>query len=419
MATDPDTEFRRRLATEIQAWREEGLIEEPLAQALLARQGARPGRFLAAIRLGLIITALSAIGAVAVGAGVLLFVAANWKAGEDIPSFLKTGLLFGGIGLAYYGGYLLRFRFPIQPRVGSALILLGAILFQAAIFLLEQIYNMPVESPIGLLLGVAGILPLAYLMGSRFVLFLGLVDLAAWLGWQVGSQHPDDPEVVAPVLALFLIGILLYGFGYLHQRWPPLARFTGIYVGLGLLAALAVVFLMSFGWFWEGIREEFPCQLRDTLHHYRCVERDYSGYTPATEVLILLGVAAVVVVASALMRGLRSLEVRAESLLLLASLVLVGIAAARPWFPLAVPFNLLFFAAALGCIWRGYMQADNKFIYGGLAAIAIGLFARYCETSWGLLSRSGFFFLGGVLLLLLAAAMETARRRMLARPSGG
>jgi uncharacterized membrane protein len=119
------------------------------------------------------------------------------------------------------------------------------------------------------------------------------------------------------------------------------------------------------------------------------------------------------------MRGLRSLEVRVEALLLLAAIILIGVAAIRPWYPLAVPFNLLFFAAALGFVWRGYMQADNKFIYGGLAAIAIGLFARYCETSWGLLPRSGFFFLGGVLLLALAAAVEMARRRMLAHPNDG
>jgi len=413
MSTDPDSEFRQRLASEIQAWREEGLIDEPLAQALLARQGARPARFLAALRLGLLITAVAVIGALTLGAGVLLFIAANWEAGEDFPSFLKAGLLFAGIGLAYYTGYLLQFRFAVQPRVGAAIILLGAVLFQAAIFLLEQIYNMPVDSPIGLLLGAAGILPLAYLTGSRFVLFLGLVDLTAWVGWQVGSQHPDAPESIAIPLVLLLLGIILYSGGYLQAHWPPVAGFTGVYIGVGLLLALGATFPLTFGDFWE----EFRCESHTYLDGAsRCVERDFSAYEPAVGLLIALVLAAVVTLAAALPRGLRLSAAMAESALLLAFLAMVAVAAIWPWLPLAVPFNLLFFAAALGCIGRGYMQADNKFIYLGLAAIAIGLMSRYAEVSWDLLPRSGFFVLGGLLLLAAAAGLEAVRRRLLARP---
>jgi len=413
MSIDPETEFRRRLASEIQAWREEGLIDEALAQALLARQGARLARFLAALRLGLLITAVAVIGALAMGAGVLLFIAANWKAGEDSPAYLKAGLLFGGIGLAYYTGYLLQFRFAVQERVGAAIILLGAILFQAAIFLLEQIYNMPVNSPIGLLLGAAGVLPLAYLTGSRFVLFLGLVDLAAWVGWQVGSQYPHAPESIALPLTLLLLGIAFYSCGHLQARWPPMAAFAGIYIALGLLLTLGATFPLTFGDFWE----EFRCDHHSYVNNVsRCVERDFSAYNPAVGLLIVLALAAAATLAAALLRGLRSSAMRAESALLLAFLAMVAVAAIWPWLPLAVPFNLLFFAAALGCISRGYMQADNKFIYLGLAAIAIGLIARYAEMSWDLLPRSGFFLFGGLLLLLMAAIMERARRGMLTRP---
>ena len=75
-------------------------------------------------------------------------------------------LVFLDTTAAYGVGYWLQFRFRLVPRVGAALILLGAILFQAGVFLLAQICNMRLDSPIALLLGAVGIVRLAYAVGA-------------------------------------------------------------------------------------------------------------------------------------------------------------------------------------------------------------------------------------------------------------
>ena len=87
------------------------------------------------------------IGAVAVGFGVIGFIAANWEewapAVNSSPRSRSPG--------SYAAGYL-RDRTQSRPRIGEALYLLGVLLFGASLFLVSQMYNVEAHDPLALLL---------------------------------------------------------------------------------------------------------------------------------------------------------------------------------------------------------------------------------------------------------------------------
>src|SRR5262245_63098239 len=112
--------FARRLRRELPTWVSEGLIGEGQAEALVTRYPIR-GR----TDLGLRIAA--GFGAILVGAGATLIVAANWGSGG--ASILSSPLRIAGVTALMAGallaGYWLRFRRRFH-RVGQALILVGS-----------------------------------------------------------------------------------------------------------------------------------------------------------------------------------------------------------------------------------------------------------------------------------------------------
>ena len=96
-------------------------------------------------------------------------------------------------------------------------------------------------------------------------------------------------------------------------------------------------------------------------------------------------------------------------------LVVAFVVATWPaWTGYAVVFNGVFFALAGAIVGYGYMSGDERYVNGGLLAIAIGLFTRYCDTFWSLLTNSAFFVAGGLLLIALAFGLERIRRGILA-----
>ena len=398
-----DLQFKKRLVSRIQGWREEGLIDEASAMALIQREGGQMTGLLAAVRLHLAIAALAILGAVAVGAGAVLFMAANIKAGHEFPAYVETAALLSAMLLAYGTGYVLRFRTQVHPRLGDAFILLGAILFQAAVFLIGQIYNVPTDDPTLLLLGAVGILPMAYLMSTRFVLFGGLVELVVWLGWRQATQF--DENEIAYFLPVLFLGVIVYSVGRLHASAKKWAGFAGVYTVIGLSTVLVSTFVLTFADVWEEMARHHDC-----AGSYCGPASDY-GVAQMTVALLIL--AAIVTVAPAAVRRFRSEATNAELLVVAALLGLCTVALARPWWALAVPFNVVFFVAALGATILGYVRADNKYIYLGLGAFAVALIARYVETSWDMLPRSGFFVVGGALLMLLSCGLEVIRRRIL------
>ncbi len=387
-----DAEYRERLAHDIATWTRGGLITGDQERAILARIGAGEPRAVGILRLGWFVTAISIIGALVLAGGVVLLFASQWA---ELPTWFRTASLIAGMLAAYAAGYALIYRFEMQ-RVGSALLLLGTLLYEAGLFLLAQIYNMPVDSPILLLLAAAGTLPLAYLFESRVVLLLGIANLTGWLITEMVNRYPDSPKTQSALLVVAVLGVAFYAIGHLHALRRATAAFADTYAISGLLVVLGLVYVFTFDEPWSEM-----------------IDAGVKSYASPPVVYVSIGIAAVLVAAQALLRG-RDVETAIDVAAQAVVLVIAAIVATWPaWTGYAVLFNAVYFAVAAGLVTRGYLRGDERYINLGLAIVGLGLFTRYVDVFWSLLARSAFFIIGGLLLLGVAFAIERMRRGLI------
>ena len=387
-----DATYRERLARDLRSWRHAGLLDEAQEGAILARVGASDAAVVRALRMGWIVSIVSIIGALVLGGGVVLLFASNW---EDLPDWFRVASIAAGITAAYAVGYYLTWNAGLH-RVGGAFFLLGVVLYQAGVFLLAQIYNMPVDDPLLFLLAAAGTLPLAYAFGSRIVLLLGLAALVAWLMAESSQRVESGAQEWATPLVLGLSGLLLYGAGQLHRLRSSLAAFGDVYALAGAGLTLVVVYFATFGSIWDEV-----------------INSGVESYAAPSLVYVLIAAAAVLIVAQVAWRardGAFYWDIAFQSALLAVATV---VATWPAWTGYALVFNVVFFAVAVGLVARGYTEGDERFVNAGLVVIAAGLVTRYIDTFWSLLAGSAFFIAGGVLLLALAFVLERFRRELL------
>lgn len=385
-----EQEYRERLSHDAAMWRREGLISEQQEVALLARSGASGVETVRALRLGWFATAVSVVGAIAFAAGVVLLFASNWNA---MPSWIRVGAVFGGMTLAYGIGYALIYRYDLQ-RVGSALILLGALLYEAGLFLITQIYDMPLDHPWPLFfLAAAGVLPLAYLFGSRIIMLLALADVTAGVVAALVAWYPDSPKSESALIVIAVLGIAFYAIGRLHTLEGALARFADTYVFSGLLVLLGLIYAFTFDEPWSAM-----------------TRAGVESYAAPAVVYASIALVCVLVGAQWLLRQ-RDLESNIEAGSQVALLALAAIVATWPgWAGYAIVFNAAYFAISAGLVTRGYLRGDERYINAGLLAVAIGLLTRYIDVFWSMLAGSAFFIIGGLVLLAVAFALERTRR---------
>jgi uncharacterized membrane protein len=404
MATpEQDFSFRRRLARETESWLSEGLITPEQREKILSRyrvlaeaeEKAAPGR---------LITTISILGAVMVGVGVILFIAANWS---EVPRWGKLCLIFGAMITAYGLGFWLRYEKEDYPKVGAALIFLGALVFGAGIFLIAQIYHITVHYPNGPLLWGLGVFPLAYLLRFRTVLSLAILDILIWLGMEASFHVAGDVarygnELV--YIALFLLaGISLWGTGIMHRSWNALRPLSSPYVVIGACVSFSAGYVFTFDVFRGtfGSAGLFPFYLGVVL-------------------LFLLSMV-VVVVSREKERGWLA-EAGGLSFVMALSLGLALLYSGMPrgesyltaMKTITLASNIVFAVAIIGVIVLGYMRRYTPYINIGLLFFVLDVIARYFDFFWKLLPRSVFFIAGGLILLSGGVFLEKKRRKVLA-----
>jgi uncharacterized membrane protein len=388
-----DNEYRERLAHDVAGWMRGGLITAEQERAILARIGAGEPRAVGILRLGWFVTAISIVGALVLAGGVTLLFASQWN---ELPTWFRTASIIAGMLASYAAGYALIYRFEMQ-RVGSALFLLGVLLYEAALFLLPQIYNMPVDdSPIPFLLAAIGTLPLAYLFDSRIVLLIGIANFTGWAIMEMVQRYPDSPETQAALLIIAALGVAYYAIGHLHEMRMATRVFADTYAIAGLLVVLGLIYVFSFDEPWS----EF-------------IDAGVKSYAAPWEVYAAIALAGVLVAAQAWLQP-REIE---SGIDVAAQAVVLGIAAIvatwPAWTGYAVLFNGIYFAIAIGIVTRGYLRGDERYINLGLAVVGLGLITRYVDVFWSILANSAFFIIGGLLLLAVAFAIERMRRGLI------
>lgn len=396
---DREFEFLRRLREETDLWLREGLITKEQQQNILMRyhglkeadEKAGPGKLVATI---------AVLGAILIGLGIILFIAANWS---EIPRWGKLGIIYSSMLISYAAGYFLRFEKKNYPKVGASLILLGSMIFGAGIFLIAQIYHITVHYPNGPLLWGLGVLPLAYLLGFRTILSLATIDLLIWLGMESSFHLSWGFGDRAALVVLYLMtGAALWSTGLMHRGFPALRRIAGPYIVIGVLVTFAAGFVLTFDVYTESMGSA-----RLMLF--------YAGIT----LLFLASIATFALsrekekgwVVEAL--GLVFVMAAAAALILFHTRP-AGVPYAGNSDILMISSNVSYAMAIIGLIVLGYLRRYTAYINIGLLFFVLDVTARYFDFFWELLPRSVFFIIGGVILLLGGVMLEKKRRKVLA-----
>ncbi len=394
-----DRTFVERLGREVAGWVADGLITAEQASAVRARyEGA--GTVDAEAR-GRAASALAVIGAIAVGIGVIAFLAANW---EEMSHGLRLVLITAAVGGSYAAGFQLRERTGRLPRVGEALYLLGVLLFGAALFLVGQMYHVEAHDPLALLIWAAAAAAVALVVGSRVISWAALLIFTGWIGFEAGTALESSGEDATglAVLAVFYGGAL-YGVGTvalerIRARWLTETAFAFGGRVLGLLLAAAGLFVFTFS---EGADE-----LREA-------GRSLDG---SLQVALLVVSALALASAVALALSTRpSARYESGAFALAVAVLLVGVLAGGSGNLYAVVFNVLFAAMALGTIYAGYLSDEPWLVNFGVVLVAIDITARYFDVFWSALPRSAGLIGAGLLILAIAYLLERQRKRLLAR----
>jgi len=396
-----DRGFARKLREEIEIWEQEGLVSPILKDQILAyyKMKARLGGPAAT---GKLITALSILGSVLAGVGVILFVAANWSA---IPVGGKLALIFVPLVASYGLGYLLRYERGDFPRVGAGFILLGGLLFGAGIFLIAQIYHLSVHFANGPLIWGLGVLPLAYLLRFKTLLSLSLIVLLVWLGMETHSWLPQEAfETSGPVpgeskfISLyFMTGLALWGLGLMHRGYEGFRKISDPYIVLGILCTFGTGFLFTFdlygGHFGAPVLWPFYLALSVlfllSLFGFALSSEKPSGWV--WEVVFLLVLFGLALCLTFLFGGLPGREHR----------------------DFVLSANLIFALAILIVLFLGYLREFPVYVNVALLFFVLDIFVRYFDFFWELLPRSLFFIIGGLILLTGGVLLERKRRKIL------
>jgi uncharacterized membrane protein len=388
------------IAQETERWVAEGLISAEQGERIRARyRETSSGE-----RRGNVVVALSIVGAVVLGLGVILFFAANWS---EIPTALRLALLVGALVGSYLAGWFLAERRGSHPRVGEALYLVGGIQFGATLFLTGQMYDVDAHEPLAFLLWAAGAASTGAVLRSRPLAALAILTFGAWLFAELASADGDEGALYIPVLGA-LYGPALYAFGTAARRQLEPLGFAGPMRLLGGALTAAATFVL-------------------TLRFVHDEAGDSAARIDDPVVLAAaIGLGAAVLAGSALLAGLggrRSAPWEALTLVAVAGLALLAVtvpesgAGGAVVYPLL--FNLLMAVVAVGAIVVGYANEEVWLVNLGIAFVALDLVARYLDVFWNLMPRSLVFIGFGLLLLALALVLERQRSRLVDRIRAG
>ena len=146
---------------------------------------------------------LALLGACVLAAGAILFFASNWSV---MPRWVRVTWIALAVVGAYVAAWPLMYGRRSHPRVGEAVLLLGAMLYGAGLWLIAQIFHVGDPIPIGMLLWSAGALPMAWAARSRALTILVL--LAATF-WSIGEITQASFAPAGSYLVLFLPAVLV------------------------------------------------------------------------------------------------------------------------------------------------------------------------------------------------------------------
>jgi uncharacterized membrane protein len=414
------------LTQEVARWRAEGLVDDALAGRILARYATPAER-----NWGRII--FSAIGAVLVGLGVILFFAYNW---QDLPKAAKLALVIGALALAHGSALWIGRRPDASRGLVEGLHVLGTMLFGAGIWLVAQIYHIDEHYPNAFLVWSAGALAMAWAMPSIVQALLALFLVTFWAG--VEAFEFRMPVHGAPLAVV--VGVLPLAW----WRRSPALLFAGLAVLFLVTALMQLMFLMAAAALVAGAAApgtEFaaargPLRAIGLLVILGCSYllsfKDLAGMLRKVDfsdpgIAIYFGAAGAALAGAIVMLArVRDAQLDRYALWQLAILVL-GLAVVlasmflpfgrgAAW-PVALFFNVIVLGFSVLLILEGSERLRPKLVAVGCLLFAMVAIGRYADLFTSLLVRSAVFVALGVALFLVGNFYSRSRRRMQGAPA--
>jgi uncharacterized membrane protein len=201
--------FRAGLRRELPRWRADGLVDERVERALVARYRLEQKSA------DVTTTAIYLLGALLIGGGVISFVAWNW---EHIPDAVKLALGGSAMLAADVLGYRWWKVTRTRPRIGHAIVCLGTLLYGANIALVAQVFN----------------------IHSNWYGGLG--------AWAIGATIAAWALTSLPNAALAVVLALLWSIGFVddHHAWSPLGPWllASVFLPLALRTRSRILFAL-------------------------------------------------------------------------------------------------------------------------------------------------------------------------------
>ena len=457
-----DRAYLNRLRKELPAWTEQGWVTPAGEAAIIGEAEAR-----AAQGIHIVPIALAVIGALTLGAGVILFFAANW---DQMPKIVKLVVLFGSMWIAYaIAGRGLSGSARSSRAIAHAMLLLGVILFGANINLIAQIYHIDAHYPNGVLMWSLGALLLVWAVPSQPAAVAGIALAALWsgmetldFGWPVHwpflgvwalfaapalyrgwkwatcaalvalgvwcftiivDWPYDDRGQSLYLLQVFtLLGVAIHLAGVAMQDIPRLASLSTVVRRTALVGALFAAHFFIY----VGVHG---------LPWYSWWGRDFDPETWARTaqagpgMIALIAVFALAALALAVERYRRVATQGSKRDI--AGIALAGLAAAvmlaNPFMPgryadavlMYVAINGTVFAVLVWMVVEGYRSGERFQVYGAFVAYGAGMLAVYFMDFFTLMERSLVVMGGGAVLIAGVYILERQRRSAATFKTGG
>jgi uncharacterized membrane protein len=414
-----------------------GVLGEDAAARLRAHYGAggatRRGRSVA-------LTALSVLGALLIGSGVVLLIAHNWG---DLSRGMRTAISLAPLlvcqGLALYGAARDKGSTAWRETIG----LLWSLGTAAAIALIGQTYHLPGEMRSFLLTWMLLTLPVVYLLRSVSAASLYLVGIAAWSAHALFGERQAIGYwlLLAAVLPfadrlrreapgalrtawLFWVGGLSICFatGFTLERTLPglwVIIYSGLFSASYLIGAsrsgrdgvawrlpltaiggagVAILSLiLSYQWPWREIG----------WHHYA---NDTGTWREVCDYLLLAAFPVLAVVLAVRSAGERRLLDALFGIMPLVAVPAYAVVAQSDSRGLAqLLFNGYLFAIGIALLARGVAASALAPLNAGMLALGVLIVARFFDSDLSLVMRGVTFIVLGV--VFLGTNLTMLRRR--------
>jgi uncharacterized membrane protein len=423
MSEQTQPRFRTALAEEISTWQHEGLIDTQLAQLLQER-------YPLIAQSSKLMTIALIVGAVMVGLGAILFVSSNWSA---MTAFVKLFVILAAMASSYGAAWYLKYEPGNNPKVGSAMLLVGTLVYGAGIWLISQTFNLEASASTELLLWTLGAAAMTVVTRSSA---LGVLTSILVFAWNISNNTPTYAlsgtslsheqfayVAISSVLTAALAFVIRSRAATYFSLCTPLvwvlfATGTGWAGGL-LLASffISVYFLLkqkhetlATPYLYLGTACGFVAGLASTLGANDVGSSIHNIHEPFH--LAALIVAAVAAAAAVLVRKDHNSN-HALLMTLGTSFLAAILNQMAPSSVQSAIGNLLLICMFVFGLLGGSHLKKGALINLTVAFVVIDISCRYFDVFYSLLNRSLLFAVGGLILIAIGTLADTGRRRLL------